>query len=473
MKKILKNKNYVLLFIVAMLKLSECMIDYDYYWQKAFGEEEFIHFNFSNLAKAVHWGSVGLTEYLDQEWITSVLYYLFSLLPFGIHITNFFFRFIFFMVSIKFIEIIKKSDLNITLDSLLCYIALFFVSLHVKAYTLVISLFMVELIMLYKFSTKSFKKYLILSSLLIILWNNVHSGTIVIYFATAFIYYIINFKNLKLKFLLIGLVNFLCLLVNPYGYRLLLFDLSHGSSSVMYKLGNEWQSLDIKVPIGAMIAFVIVILLIKLRGLDLKNKTNLFYFSLVIFVFLLCLVSVRHVIYFIPCFYYIDTNSDIRLNLDFFDNQFKNILIVVFSLVILVTTGVKIGTGSHSDYLVYFPEKLEKVIKDNGSEGLYLNLTVDFISVLPYDMKDFITSAYPCCSDRVDDAYVITDGCPDEYTKYVIDKYKLNKFLISKYDKSIPYTDGGFSNLYIYYNSHIGDYEVLYEDDEYLYFVKK
>ena len=461
------NINYVLLSVLILLKMSECAIDYDYYWQIMLGKEELLRHNFNNLSQIMCWGTKGLSEYLDHEWLTNIIFYIFSIIPFGIILNNVVFRLIFVLVSIKFIISVQKIEFKLSIDYVFILLALIFVSVHLKAYTLVLSLFMLELIMLYKYNDDKFKNYLFLSSLLVVFWNNIHSGTIIMYFIVAFMYFIINFNNINKKFLLIGLINLFCLILNPYGVRLLLFNFNHASLQIMYKLGNEWQSLDAKIPLGLMLSFVVITVIVKIRKLDLGNKNDLFYFVLTLFIIFMCFVSIRHIMYLIPCVYYLIVNTKNK-SFEFDDKQFKTILSVVLTVVIIFTTGISIKNNAKSDYLIYYPEELEKIIYSNGTDNLFTCLSVDFLSVTHYNLKDFTVGAYPACAERVNDAYILADGCSDEYTEYIINKYNLEKFLICKLDTIVPINSGKKTHLYNYLKRN--NYNILYEDDNLVYF---
>ena len=112
------NINYVILFSILMLNISEGVMDYDYYWQVIFGREELLHHKFSGLVNLVVNGTVGLEDYYDHEWLMNEFFYVLSLLPFSLYITKFIIDIFMFVVTLKFLNHFKTFELDLNVETI-------------------------------------------------------------------------------------------------------------------------------------------------------------------------------------------------------------------------------------------------------------------------------------------------------------------------------------------------------------------
>ena len=73
--KLSRNKLvYILIFGISLLSMYAGLVDYDYYWQAELGRYMVQEGNF-NASKDIIWGTLGVSEYLDHEWLTNILFY--------------------------------------------------------------------------------------------------------------------------------------------------------------------------------------------------------------------------------------------------------------------------------------------------------------------------------------------------------------------------------------------------------------
>ena len=470
MKYKFKNLNidYILFLAIILIKVAEGAIDNDYYWQTVFGREELLNHNFTDLVSKVIWGTTGVDTYYDHEWIFNIFVYVLSLLPFGMYITKFIISLLFCYISILFIKRFAKYEFTLNIESIIVFILLNSLTIHIKAYTISVIFLFLELILLFNYTSENFNKSLLLSCLLVILWMNIHGGSVLIYFGVAGFWYLLYRKDVTKKFLLIGLVNIFCLFINPYGYKLILYNFKH-ILVTQTEFNQEFAPLDATNYVGCTIIILFILLIWHLRKLDYENKQDLFFILFSLLMLFICARSMRHFIYVYICFLYMYGNTKDQFTLSIFDNSFKKTITMVFILASIFIMYFGYINNFRSTYLPFFSEELEKIILDNGEENLYVNA---YLSVLPLGIRDFApVGAFT--PERCDDCVILYDGCADSYTEYVIKKYQVTKFLICNKDSSEPRNNGGYSSTYMYFKSHSDSYKFLYEDEDYSYVIKK
>ena len=455
--KNIRSKYFLLILItIPFLTVITGLVDVDYFWQTEFGKYELLNHQFYELEKISHWGSLDLDSYIDHEWLSNVIFYLLSLCPFSIIFTKLVICCLIGFCIYYFSKYFCKVD-TISLFSLVLFFFFCLCVVNIKSYIFSVMCFIIELVLLKTYGDFSYKKSLILSCLVVVIWNNTHSGSIPVYFILAFIYFITEVRRFDKKFLMIGVVDVLSLLINPYGVDLLLFNMRHMKTLSNLPLA-EWDSIDLS-NINGFIA-VIAVLLILLNFSRIEDN-YIKYISLVCCI--LCFDASRHIVYLLPCtLYLIEIGVDVR----FLKLNLKYTCLVLFILFGIVLSCKLI---SYNENLSKLSDDIITVVLDdcNGdSIGLYTDYALNHTEVNSIGLKSFDTGLLPSCGIRWQADYLISVGCSDYYVTSIIKYYNLNKFLFKKYGNN-----GGLSNLYTYFMNK-SEYRVLYDNDEYCYIVK-
>ena len=333
---------------------------------------------------------------------------------------------------------------------------------------------MLEFILLDNYNKDSFKKSFVLSNILIVFWNNIHGGSFELYFIVALLWFLVYRNELDKKYFIVGVSNVFSLLINPYGYKLVVYSIKMSLNKAGSVINSEFESLDAKDLLGLVIILMIVLFIYRMRVFVLRNnKRDKFFVCFLFFVLIMCVRSQRHFIYLYPVFFYIYVNTDEQFSIDIFDKSFKRILVYLFSLVSICFIVYGTINNFRSNYIVYVPDKLRNIVVDNGDDDLYItNPGGLYLAGQELGIKDF-AQCDVFSNERYEDSYVISNGCPDAYTDYIIDKYNLKKFLITVKDYDYPVKVNNYSSLYIYFKSHSADYEFLYDDGDYAYIVER
>lgn len=79
--KIKKNWFYICLIALSLTGVAYGLVDLDYFWQVDLGRQIVQDGNFNGCYNQV-WGSLGVAEYYDHEWLTNIIFYFFSLIPY-------------------------------------------------------------------------------------------------------------------------------------------------------------------------------------------------------------------------------------------------------------------------------------------------------------------------------------------------------------------------------------------------------
>lgn len=475
----LKNINifYIVIFLFCLLKVTQLYEDDDFSFLVNYGREELLHGNFYPLSSVI-WGSKGISNnYADHEVLSSMLFYISTLIPFGVLLLKLCISCIFGFILCKYIKYFSKDkNLNCT-KQFFILIGTFVVSmtsLQLKAYVFSIIFMMLEIILLYEYKSNFSKKHILYALILVILWNNFHSGSIVMFFVIAGLFWLTNLRDKRT--LLLGLACAFALIINPYGYKLILFDFSHFSNSVMMKYINEWFSLDLKTALGkfAGIAFIVLLFSInKYNGSDYFLKFGGFIIAL------LCCCSIRHLMYSIVFIVPLVCGSDIDFKYLRTFEEYYDVLIIACILVLSFTSVYTVlYKPEKSNFKSELSKDLQEILLETNSESSdgffnanYCTLSSDIITlgILP-----FWTSDYPANEERWLDSNFITHYAGDSYIRSFIDKYKITKLLINKYNYLNEERVYSYSNLYCYL-IHNPNYELLYDNDKegLCYFVEK
>lgn len=454
---------YALVMMACLCSLYAGLVDLDYYWQADLGMHELRFLDF-NWCRNQVWGTKGLGEYLDHEWLCNIFFYL--LYGFGeyrVLVTKFFISLITGITLIWYIRH-EKKDLKdwqcITLVMVILTYSLIF--LKVKAYSVSFLFVLVEIVLLREYSSEVGHKTFIKLLALCILWSNFHSGSVPIFFVIAGTFYLFQYRTKKV--FAYGVLCFLSTFLNPYGYRLMLFNMTHFFDKTMKSIIRDWDGIDLSKPIGVavfILIFMLVYLMIKTKEKAIEEVV------LVILMIYMSISSIRHTIYLFPflILYICRADLDFKLRVDWRCAGVVGLFVCILS----VQSGIRDKEGYNFRYMS--PE-LEQLVLDtcNGdSTGLFSD--GDSSSVLPLGLKDFRTGAYPLVASRTQDCLTLTAYGGVDSIKRIIEYYGLDKFLFCRWNLHTEYYD--ITNPLYDYLSSSPEYELLYDSDFLCYFVRK
>ena len=456
------NNLYLILGLlgVVLLCLYTGLADSDWYWQVSLGESIVKSGKFNDFSSIV-WGD-NLGYYLDHEWLSNVIFYLLSLFPYGMIVTKFILVSLCCLSVYLFIKLNNKDNsVFVVLCTLfiltICCLTVF----KVKPYMFSFIFLLFELYFLDRLDNKSSTVGLFIIS---VLWVNMH-GSYILYLTVFGLYVLLNKRGLKCL-----IISALGSLINPFGYKLLLFNFTHSSDKMMKVLVQDWKAVDCKTFLGVVIFLVIAFYIFIIS--KLKNKSN-FSLLLSLVMLFLTLSSARHILYFVVSIIYLLVSSSISEDFKISNEFLKYCSISILFLGILCSTNLLTTKDYKQDYMFNFVDdstisNINKYYKDKDYDGLFISSC--FNSIHGDSIKTFTCGIYPLVSNRVKDEIYMTWYSTYSDIEQIIDYYKLTGFVVDKYSKFEGYTRS--SVLYQYLSSN-DDYVCLNDSDYYGFFVKK
>lgn len=458
---------------VVLISLFTGLADSDWYWQVKLGESIVNNLKFNDFSSLV-WGS-DLSFYLDHEWLSNVIFYVLSLLPYGITVTKFILVSLCCLSTYLFVKSFNKHDDNVVIVFTLCILFLGSISVFkVKPYMFSFVLLLIEIYFLSRFSRKTSKLGIVIVS---ILWINLHGSYPL--FICVFGLYIVCFlvrqfrarvKNVKMiiDYILTFIVSVLASLLNPFGYKLLLFNILHNSDSTMKVLVEDWKAVDCKTELGVLVFIVIVVYILSIK---ISKSLSLEPFLLSLAMLFLTLGSARHMIYLVPVVVYLLCSCDYSLAL----NKGVVIICCYASCVVGLASSISLFNIDNYDKEYGFNyvsddtlSSIKNYYESDNYNGLFLNSV--FNSVLGDGVKTFTNGIYPLVSDRVKDELYMTYYASNEDIETIIGYYDLTGFVVDKYSTYEGYSQNSVLYQYLVKSS---DYICIDDTAYYGFFIHK
>lgn len=469
MKASSRSKLRILVIAVSLISLYAGLADYDWYWQCELGKSIVRDFNFNGIYN-LHWGTKGVSEYLDHEWLTNIFFYFCSLLgTYSISFAKLIICVTYAVTTILYLESYDNQYNDAAYIGVFGYLFLMStVFIKVKAYILSVVFLLVEMMFLRKYRASQDKRCFVYMAILLVVWNNMHSGSIPMFFLVAGLYWLLELNRDKQVLKLLP-IYVLLLCVNPYGFRLALFDILHNFDPVMKEVILDWRAIDGKDTLGKLCALIIIGVVVYLIGCDYKEHK--FDILMIFIVLYMSFGSARHLIYLAPFLYPVILDNKYELKL----NNTVRFSLYCFLVGIALLSCIK--GFSAKDYEKTYginrvaPELLEALQATNADtcDGLYATTEV---ALWQYGLKTFASGAYPYIRERAIAIHELTYSASDERIKELIDEWGLTKFLAIKYNPTLSYSDRP-GLLYEYLTAHSDEYELLYDSNFYYYFVRK
>ncbi len=465
---------FISLFCVFMLNTVVGIGDYDFVWQTHLGKVIVTEHRFDGLNDLV-WGAQGLGWYLDHEWLTNVIFYGLNQI-FGEMGSVIAFKVIMgclFSISIYFLlrEFTDFKDMS-WFTYLACITMSFSyatILVKIKAYNISAILMICLLIVLerYRKQLLSFKQFAIWICLIVLLWNNLHSGSVLLIYGIVGAYWLFCWRDLKT--IILGIVTLGVLCINPFGYNLIVFDITHFFDDTMKKVVTEWAGFDINTAVGKLFIMFLAIMFLHILHMS-RDKENWVYFFLFFVFTTMTIISRRHLLYLYPIALIIFVKgqfNDLK--------QWKVKSFIIPTLLIILCAGYvellvwMVMPDIERKYMQdYITPELETVISETIGDNV--GFYDGDLNVWDSGFKSFRTGAFPFTRERNIDSCYMEKGSTKTIEK-VINKYGLNKFLTYKYRMSLEDT---VTTTYLYdYLIDNSKYELLYDDNFLVYFVEK
>lgn len=482
-----RHLNMVILFCLMLLGgISVGILDCDYYMNIYCGREILTNGNFYGFSDMT-FGSVGNNGfYLDHEWLSSVFFYLLSLTgTYHAIITK---VVIIFLYAVAFCFLSDVYEHNIEaygfvnqtsiFYGVLCFLfSLWFI--QIKAYSMGLLFLILIIGLLQRLKETEDVKYYILIGVCLILQNNFHSATYLVTMGILFVAYLTN-KNLRnIKTFLWGVLYALSSLINPYGYKLLVFDLSHNGNEVMKQYVSEWRQLSPRFYSFWILLLMILLLSFYFIKGKIRNKNYNILPRLSVSLRVWLIVSgvatflhARHSIFFalaLVVFYLEATNTTL---VTIKKEQHKQItsVVLILALCVLLTQSVGIIEKNYRSYENKLEPSLEKVFLTYQDKNIASSLNVNTYYL---DIPTFSHPAYPLVAERNEDIILLELSFSEERFNEFVDKYDIAGFYMqtkTHYTKNMLYT-----SPLINYLEKSDDWVLVYKSKEnnHSFYIKK
>lgn len=457
-----KYMMYACIMLICVCGVYAGLADVDFYWQAALGKAS-LDGNFNKIYDLI-WGSAGVSEYLDHEWLCNIIFYIFSLFPY---------RYmavlklvICILTGIQFVRYIRSEKKDYTdIQMYLIYLFIFLYMMiycKVKAYSFSLLFFMEELMLLRRIGVSHKRVDYIKMVILSWVWFNFHSGSALLFFGVYGMWWLCTGR--KMRQMLWGIICLLVTFINPYGIRLWFFNIRHFFDPTMKMIIKDWKGLDFTIGNGYVVfgvcLFCVIVAVLHMR--------EFFFKSMLVFVFTyLSFSSMRHCIYMFPLA--ISLVGFISIG----EKKLTHGVDVIASgfLAFLIVFDVLVGSGYGDSYVEgYIDSELISEIKKVDNEGLFTDCS--YMCLWQYDIKEFSVGAYPVNATRVQDVKTMTCYGGESSIESIINHYGLNSFVFCKWNSEVEYYDVT-SPLFDYLSARSDEYELVYDSDMLVFFVRR
>lgn len=350
------------------------------------------------------------------------------------------------------------------------------------------TIFIALFILILNNSKKNNYKSLYFLPLITIVWTNIHGGTAVLSYLILFIYFICNifdgnigkiyFQKASIKWIIhcciVLFLTIISIMINPYGYQMLLYPYQNMQDKLMLSLIAEWASPDAK-NITTLIFQIIPVLLGLVALIQCPQKIKAYDVALFFFFIILYLRSKRFYPFLIitqTCLitpYAFSFRELFKFNkkeMTLWQRNINNLCIVLLGIFCLGYIIISCATANFDkieknkeipDQLLnqIIQDQPQKLCNSYGIGGYLLFHNIDvFVDgrYEPYNQKGVINDYVTLMHTKDINDYYKIDG--------IIQKYNFDSFLISPENFS----------LVIYLENRPNKYELCYKDEKWLYY---
>ena len=397
MKKIINNKKFLLISLFICFSLFLCTFIFkesDYFWHIKAGEYMTNH---GILTKDVFSYSVLGKYWMSHEWLFEVIIYNLKRIfgNYNMIVCTFISMIIIYYFFYKYNkDKIYKNLFFSLIWILLSSIFIFYMQCrpHLCSYIMLsISMYLIYSLIR---DEKSNKIYFL--PILTILWSNLHGGSSNLGYLLCFFVLIIGLFNFKFnkieakrlskkqikKLLYVGLISIFCTMINPHGFKMMIYPYTNMLDNTMISSIAEWKPTNINNL--SHFPFFILAIIILLILLFSKKKISFLDFALFGLGIYLGLKAIRFwpYLYIISSYYIFDYVDEFKFNNIKYIILFINILIIC----LFIRSINKINNEVNKEYL-YLDEKFINILKrekptklfniyDTGGELIYHSIPV-------------------------------------------------------------------------------------------------
>lgn len=465
------------LFFIIQVFLNGRVLN-DFFWHYKVGEWIVTNHQIPKFGIFSWYAQENNLYWFSHEWLSGVLIYLTSFhspyIAFCVSILlNIVFMCITMIATRQHIEngwiayFFYHATANITLCTF------FYPRPHVYTFFLLYT----ELAILYKFKENNDTKFVYFLPIISIIWANIHGGSSNMTYILPIFFIITSLVDTefgRIKFVkidkkpiiklgIITIVDILCLMINPHGYKILSYPFENMNNAIMLTTIQEWQAPDFKDSSTLVLALPVItlaiIILITKKKIDATDMLMFAFFCYLYF------RSERFVSLFCISGYFYVFKYTNEITIENFMKYDYRIKAAIFSFIIFIMigffcnylnrlsefTGLKIKDDFVSDEAI-------EVIKQYNPQRPYNhynlggNLIYKGIDVFIDGRADMYTNHNYADNNDLSGAYVDKDGI--YAAEEIINKYNFDMFICTITDKT-----------QIYLRMHPEKYKVVYEDE--------
>lgn len=343
-----------------------------------------------------------------------------------------------------------------------------------------------ELKILYEFYENPETKAVYCLPVIAVIWSNMHGGSSNLSYILCIIFLAVGLvdcnygrieakrfrKEAAVKLTIVTVLTVLGLLINPIGYRVIIYPYTNMSDTLSMTLISEWRAPDAKV-IGNLILYFLPIFLMTIGLIAEKKKIRLIDL-VVMFAFLfLFFRSARFIIlwYIAAVFYAFRYMPELKIKSVTSRRDKCAVWLIVLFYSIIVAMGIKdtVSTYMNDELIIKaVSDEAMGVIKEDAPERIFNDYNLGEALIF-YDIPVFFDAR----ADLYAQNNIMADGVSlmfleqansSSKTAYVdvnmlIEKYNFDAIVILK---TRP--------LYSYIVSHPEKYELIYDEAEVAYY---
>lgn len=353
--------NLILFFIIISTSIIiplKQLGDPDMFWHIQTGEYVLKNLSVPHSDIFTYYGIENNLYWTAHEWLSDVIFYLIYSIG-GYKLLRLFPTIILLIISVMTIKNTEYSD-KTSIFTYLSYFVCFFtlaIFSEIRPHMFSFLLLSSEVLILERFK-KQDTKTIYLLPIISFLWANLHGGSSSLVYIVPLFYLLFSIKPFKIgnlqnelldknkikKLAIICLFTITTIILNPYGYKMLLYPYINMLDTTMLSSIVEWQSPNFHTPEGILIYLIIMYISCILVLSD--KKINLLEIMLYGAFIYLSLKSIRQISYCVIVLLPLLLKrplSFIELKKDDTKNIINFSLCIVTCLFLIFFTGMKLN----------------------------------------------------------------------------------------------------------------------------------
>ncbi len=396
---------YLLGFTTLILLFTHT--GFDYFWHKKAGE---IMMNEKRILTVDLFSWTAYQKpWISHEWLSEIILYLYHIIFKGHSITLYCGTFLLILYFFLYMTNKKAMLKNVRFTIIWFFLSTFMIGGSIAPRPQMISyvLLAITLFLLYQKKNDENNKTIYLLPIVSIIWANVHGGSSNLPYLLSLIFFLssmisINQEKIESKsqtkkqtisFLIVTILSFLAITINPHGIKLLTYPYENMQDSFMLNTIQEWRHLNIN-NISDLIILIMPLITITILIKTNKKHDILDLIVLLLFTYLL-FKSVR----FAPLFFIASTYIVFKYIKEKPYHTNLNILLPIFGLI----------------FITFFLTK-EKELQLRINEPVVSN---EMIETIKEHHPEHLYNYYDYGGYLIDkNIKVFIDGRADLYSKY-------------------------------------------------------